>query len=95
KAGGDDQRAAQLARQRAAVDAAREKRVRDADPHRSGLRRSVLAEVGVAVVLLAVTTALTSTEPGRTEEETKNTASSVQQTAGPVKIKIPFDTGGQ
>ncbi|QDQ12493.1 copper resistance CopC/CopD family protein [Streptomyces spectabilis] len=95
KAGGDDKRAAQLARQRAAVDAARQKRVRDADPHRSGLRRSVLAEVGVAVVLLAVTTALTSTEPGRTEEETKNAVSSAPRTAGPVKIKIPFDTGGQ
>ncbi|MEV0443687.1 copper resistance protein CopC [Streptomyces spectabilis] len=95
KDGGDDKRAVQLARQRAAVDAAREKRVRDADPHRSGLRRSVLAEVGVAVVLLAVTTALTSTEPGRTEEETKNAVSSAPRTAGPVKIKIPFDTGGQ
>ncbi|GGV40138.1 copper resistance CopC/CopD family protein [Streptomyces spectabilis] len=95
KDGGDDKRAAQLARQRAAVDAAREKRVRDADPHRSGLRRSVLAEVGVAVVLLAVTTALTSTEPGRTEEEAKNAVSSAPRTAGPVKIKIPFDTGGQ
>ena len=29
----------------------------------------MLAEAGVAVVLLAVTTVLTSTEPGRTEEE--------------------------
>lgn len=95
KPAGDDKRAAQLARQRAAVDAAREKRVRDADPHRSGLRRSVLAEVGVAVVLLAVTTALTTTEPGRTEEEAKNATSSAPQNAGPVKIKIPFDTGGQ
>ncbi|QCX77715.1 Copper transport protein YcnJ precursor [Streptomyces sp. YIM 121038] len=95
KPAGDDKRAAQLARQRAAVDAAREKRVRDADPHRSGLRRSVLAEVGVAVVLLAVTTALTTTEPGRTEEEAKNATSSAPQNTGPVKIKIPFDTGGQ
>ncbi|MEW2525287.1 copper resistance protein CopC [Streptomyces sp. NPDC047071] len=95
KAAGGDERAAQLARQRAAVDAAREKRVRDADPHRSGLRRSVLAEVGVAVVLLAVTTALTTTEPGRTEEEAKNATSSAPQNTGPVKIKIPFDTGGQ
>lgn len=68
---GDPKRAAQLARQRAATAAARAKRVREADPFRSGLRRSVLAEAGVAVVLLAVTTALTSTEPGRTEEEAK------------------------
>ena len=50
---------------------AREKRIRDADPVRSGLRRSVLAEAGIAVVLLAVTTVLTSTEPGRTVEEAK------------------------
>ncbi|MFD9070511.1 copper resistance CopC/CopD family protein [Streptomyces lasiicapitis] len=91
-----DKRAAQLARQQAAMDSAREKRIRDADPHRSGLRRSVFAEAGVAVVLLAVTTILTSTEPGRTEEEAKNASStSAQQPAGPVKIKIPFDTGGQ
>ncbi|MGA4840888.1 copper resistance CopC/CopD family protein [Streptomyces sp. G45] len=95
KAVGQDARAAQLARQRAAMDAARAKRVRDADPHRSGLRRSVLAEAGVAVVLLAVTTALTSTEPGRTEEEAKNVSSAVQQPAGPVKVSLPFDTGGQ
>ncbi|WP_204328054.1 copper resistance CopC/CopD family protein [Streptomyces aureoverticillatus] len=96
KADGQDKRSAQLARQQAAMDSAREKRIRDADPHRSGLRRSVFAEAGVAVVLLAVTTILTSTEPGRTEEEAKNASStSAQQPAGPVKIKIPFDTGGQ
>ncbi|GHE41903.1 hypothetical protein GCM10018785_09290 [Streptomyces longispororuber] len=95
KPDGDDKRAAQLARQRAAMDAAREKRVRDADPHRSGLRRSVLAEAGVAVVLLAVTTALTTTEPGRTVEETENTVSSAQRAAGPVKLEFPFDTGGR
>ncbi|WP_282791203.1 copper resistance protein CopC [Streptomyces sp. CC224B] len=95
KPAGDDKRAAQLARQRAAMDAAREKRVRDADPHRSGLRRSVLAEAGVAVVLLAVTTALTTTEPGRTVEEAENTASSAQRAAGPVKLEVPFDTGGR
>ncbi|GGR81379.1 transport integral membrane protein [Streptomyces aureoverticillatus] len=92
----DGKRSAQLARQQAAMDSARQKRIRDADPHRSGLRRSVFAEAGVAVVLLAVTTILTSTEPGRTEEEAKNASSvSAQQPAGPVKVKIPFDTGGQ
>ncbi|EPH40411.1 copper resistance protein CopC [Streptomyces aurantiacus] len=92
----DGKRSAQLARQQAAMDSARQKRIRDADPHRSGLRRSVFTEAGVAVVLLAVTTILTSTEPGRTEEEAKNASSaSAQRPAGPVKIKIPFDTGGQ
>ncbi|MFF6999533.1 copper resistance CopC/CopD family protein [Streptomyces sp. NPDC008313] len=102
-AGGDSRRAAQLARQREAVDAAREKRLRDADPARSGLRRSVLAEAGVAVVLLAVTTILTSTEPGRTEEEAKAAASSARsasqssqssEESGALSLQIPFDTGG-
>lgn len=63
------ERAAQLSRQRAALTATKEKRARDADPDRSGLRRSVMVETGIAVVLLVVTTILTSTEPGRTEEE--------------------------
>ncbi|GAA2315174.1 copper resistance protein CopC [Streptomyces kunmingensis] len=91
--GADPERAAQLARQRAAVATAREKRVRDADPHRFGLRRSVLAEAGVAVVLLAVTTVLTSTEPGRTEEEAKSATSAAQTQSGPLSLKLPFDTG--
>ncbi|MFG2990669.1 copper resistance CopC/CopD family protein [Streptomyces sp. NPDC048257] len=91
----DPERAAQLARQRAARESAREKRVRDADPDRAGLRRSVLAEAAVAVILLAVTTVLTSTEPGRTvEQETTSgsTATAVPNRA--VKITLPFDTGG-
>ncbi|GAA3896907.1 copper resistance protein CopC [Streptomyces lacrimifluminis] len=95
------ERAAQLARQRAAVDTARLKRLRDADPLRSGLRRSVLAEAGVAVVLLAVTTVLTSTEPGRTEEEAKAAASASSSSSsdsdgtGALTLDMPFDTGGQ
>ncbi|MEV1020125.1 copper resistance protein CopC [Streptomyces sp. NPDC050264] len=92
--GDGPERSAQLARQRAAVATAREKRVRDADPHRFGLRRSVLAEAGVAVVLLAVTTMLTTTEPGRTEEEAKSATSAAQTQSGPLSLKIPFDTGG-
>ncbi|MEU1198896.1 copper resistance protein CopC [Streptomyces sp. NPDC005813] len=91
----DSRRAAQLARQRAAVATARDKRLRDADPHRSGLRRSVLAEAGVAVVLLAVTTVLTSTEPGRTEEAAQQATASASQRSGPLSLKIPFDTGGE
>lgn len=99
KGSGGSQRAAQLARQRAAVDAARQKRQRDADPHRFGLRRSVLAEAGVAVVLLAVTTVLTQTEPGRTEEDAKaagaSSATSAAPATGAVTLDMPFDTGGQ
>ncbi|MET9915705.1 copper resistance protein CopC [Streptomyces sp. NPDC006435] len=92
----DPVRAAQLARQRAAVTTARKKRIRDADPERSGLRRSVLAEVGVAVALLAVTTVLTSTEPARTEEEARaSTTAAAPASEGPVNLTLPFDTGGE
>ncbi|MFD8978387.1 copper resistance protein CopC [Streptomyces sp. NPDC059564] len=92
----DPKRAAQLARQRAARDKAKEKQVRDADPGRAGLRRSVLAEAGVAVVLLAVTTVLTSTEPGRAaEQETGRSSASTAVPNRAVKITLPFDTGGQ
>ncbi|GAA0658899.1 hypothetical protein GCM10009535_42760 [Streptomyces thermocarboxydovorans] len=104
KAGSDagSVRAAQLARQRAAMEAARQKRLRDADPDRSGLRRSVLAEAGVAVVLLAVTTVLTQTEPGRTVQEAAAATSSSSsssaasgQGSGAVTLNMPFDTGGK
>ncbi|MET9731745.1 copper resistance protein CopC [Streptomyces sp. NPDC006458] len=90
-------RAAQLARQRAAEESARRKRARDADPQRFGLRRSVLAEASVAVVVLAVTTMLTSTEPGRTEEEAKaaTSAAASVSTSGAVTLDMPFDTGGE
>ncbi|GAB2442472.1 copper resistance CopC/CopD family protein [Streptomyces incanus] len=105
KAGGDSARAAQLARQRAAVATARQKRLRDSDPNRFGLRRSVLAEAGIAVVLLAITTVLTQTEPGRTEQEAETAApsssapsspsSSSTQGTGAVTLNMPFDTGGK
>ncbi|MFG2515023.1 copper resistance CopC/CopD family protein [Streptomyces sp. NPDC048584] len=99
---GDGARAAQLARQRAAVESARQKRLRDADPDRFGLRRSVLAEAGIAVVLLAVTTVLTQTEPGRTEQDAKAATSSSSsstpstgQGTGAVTLNMSFDTGGE
>ncbi|MFF3689399.1 copper resistance CopC/CopD family protein [Streptomyces sp. NPDC002187] len=93
----DPARAAQLARQKAAVATAERRRVRESDTGRSGLRRSVLAEAGVAVVLLAVTTVLTGTEPGRTEEAARAAgAQAVEQApAGPTEITLPFDTGGE
>ncbi|OKI00379.1 hypothetical protein A6A06_22660 [Streptomyces sp. CB02923] len=92
----DPARAAQLERQRAALDTARTKRIRDADPERSGLRRSVLAEATVAVVVLAVTTVLTSTEPARTEEAVKAAGGAGQSADAnqPQVLNIPFDTGG-
>ncbi|MEU2788526.1 copper resistance protein CopC [Streptomyces sp. NPDC007100] len=92
----DAARAEQLARQRAALATARTKRIRDADPERSGLRRTVLAEASVAVVLLAVTTVLTATEPARTEEAVKAAGGAGQSAEAnqPQVLNIPFDTGG-
>ncbi|WKX71634.1 FixH family protein [Streptomyces sp. XD-27] len=90
----DPVRAAQLARQRAAVDRTATRRRRDADPERSALRRSVLAETAIAVVLLAVTTVLTSTQPGRAETE-QAAAGTSAPAAGPVSVKIPYDTGSK
>lgn len=92
----DPQRAAQLARQGAARRSAQQRQERDADPDRAGLRRSVLAEAGVAVVLLAVTTVLTSTEPGRAAElETSRGSNATAVPNRAVKVTLPFDTGGQ
>ncbi|MFM9445270.1 copper resistance CopC/CopD family protein [Streptomyces acidiscabies] len=96
---GDSKRAAQLARQQAAVDSARQKKLRDGDANRFGLRRSVLAEAGVAVVLLAVTTILTSTEPGRTELDAKaansvSSSTASDGTGGALTLDMSFDTGG-
>ncbi|WP_407566161.1 copper resistance CopC/CopD family protein [Streptomyces sp. 184] len=91
----DPDRAAQLARQRAAVDANRARKERDSDPVRRGLRQSVLVETALAVVLLSVVTLLTGTQPGRAETEQAAAESAQQQPAGPVKVRIPYDTGGQ
>ncbi|MYS24983.1 copper transport protein, partial [Streptomyces sp. DvalAA-14] len=102
------ERAAQLRRQQAARSAARARKVRDADPARSALRRSVLAEVVVAAALLTVTTLLTGSQPGRAAEEQKGladapAASSSTAPAGPssapgasgrIALTIPYDTGG-
>jgi copper transport protein len=91
----DPRREAQLARQRAAVEAARRRRTRDADAPRAGLRRSVLTEAVVAVLVLAVTTALTGSEPGRTEQEARAAAAALPAVnTAPVTLKLPFDTGG-
>ncbi|RNG05064.1 copper resistance CopC/CopD family protein [Streptomyces botrytidirepellens] len=95
--GADDDpvRAAQLARQRAAKDKTAAQRERDADPQRSGLRRSVIAETVVAAVLLAVTTVLSGTQPGRAE--TGKPAAAAADPGGlnvdPVSVSIPYNTG--
>ncbi|MFG2224793.1 copper resistance CopC/CopD family protein [Streptomyces sp. NPDC048644] len=91
----DPERAAQLARQQAALKSAKVRKLRDADPERRGLRRSVLAEASVAVVLLVVATVLTATEPARTEEAVKAGEAGRSADANqPRVLNIPFDTGG-
>ncbi|WJD98510.1 copper resistance CopC/CopD family protein [Streptomyces antimycoticus] len=92
----DPERAAQLARQRAAKDKTTTLRERDADLERSGLRRSVIAETIVAIVLLAVATVLSGTQPGRAE--TEQTSASATKPGGqlnvdPVSVLVPYDTG--
>ncbi|MGK5544939.1 copper resistance protein CopC [Streptomyces sp. URMC 127] len=100
RAAATPERAAQLARQREALEKAAGRRQRDADEPRSGLRRAVLAEAGVAVVLLAVTTLLTGTQPGRAETEQRRTAASggarttAPAASGPAEVRVPYDTGG-
>lgn len=89
----DAERRAQLARQAAAVATARRQRDRDADSERTGLRRTVLIEAGVAVVLLAVTTLLTAAEPARTASASGDVPSATVPDK-PVELSFPFDTGG-
>ncbi|GAA0647683.1 hypothetical protein GCM10009548_11350 [Streptomyces malaysiensis subsp. malaysiensis] len=94
---GDPVRAAQLARQRAAKGKATTRRERDADRERSGLRRSVIAETVVAVVLLAVATVLSGTQPGRAETEQASAAATQpgrdRLNVDPVSVLIPYNTG--
>ncbi|MGP4114208.1 copper resistance CopC/CopD family protein [Streptomyces sp. 4N509B] len=99
------ERARQLARQRAAIERTRLRRAREADPTRAGLRRSVLAEAGIAAVVLAVTTILTTTTPARTEAatpaepgggDTPGSSQPARPTAEPEPFSgtIAYDTGG-
>ncbi|WP_457033972.1 copper resistance CopC/CopD family protein [Kitasatospora sp. P5_F3] len=103
--GADPVRAAQLARQQAARAEATVRQERDGTPARAGLRRSVLVEAAVAVVVLVVTTMLTNTPPGKVAE-----AVAAAPGRGPatlpgaipstvpgktVELKLPYDTGGR
>ncbi|PWI14412.1 transporter [Streptomyces sp. Act143] len=63
--------------------------------HWRGLRRSVLAEVAVGVLVLAVTTVLTGSQPGRAavESAAADTVSRVPGQPDVTLTLIPFDTG--
>ncbi|MFJ6212090.1 copper resistance CopC/CopD family protein [Streptomyces sp. NPDC092296] len=101
----DPKRRAQLERQRAARAKAADRRdkaqaqarERDSDAGRPALRRSVLVEAAVAVAVLAVTTLLTNSPPGRTAQETVAAAPGTPTAAAPaqpVQLSLPYDTGG-
>jgi copper transport protein len=64
----------------------------DPRAQRRGLRRSVLTEVVIGAVVLALTTVLTGSRPGRAATET----AAVSTAAGQSKVTlavVPFDTG--
>ncbi|MER7755747.1 FixH family protein [Kitasatospora sp. NPDC097643] len=102
----DRVRQAQLARQRAARESAG--RDRGLTPTRAGLRRSVLVEALVAVAVLAVTTMLTNSPPGRVASEVRaGAAAPAPAPAGggapaaqtepgrTLELKLPYDTKGR
>ncbi|MGE7435865.1 copper resistance CopC/CopD family protein [Kitasatospora sp. NPDC001175] len=99
----DPVRQAQLARQRAARQTAMVQRAQDGPPARAGLRRSVLTESAVAVVVLVVTTMLTNSPPGRVARAATGGGPAATATgsapgtapAKTVELKIPYDTGGR
>nr|WP_051055289.1 FixH family protein [Kitasatospora sp. SID7827] len=98
----DPERAAQLARQRALRDRARGERAAAGSPARAGLRRSVLVETAVAVLVLVVTTMLTNSPPGRVAQAVADAPAASAPSAGASavpgrtqELKLPYDTGGR
>ncbi|QFR02742.1 copper resistance protein CopC/CopD [Streptomyces phaeolivaceus] len=65
-----------------------------ADPPRQALRRSVLAEFTVAVIVLVITTVLTGTLPGRAAAEiAKESAGAAAGGVTASSSTVPFDVG--
>ncbi|MDW4905874.1 copper resistance protein CopC [Streptomyces sp. ADMS] len=62
------------------------------EAQRRGLRRPVLAEVGIGVVVLAVTTVLTGSQPGRAATGSAAASTAVGQ-SNVTLVVVPFDTG--
>ncbi|MEU0112610.1 copper resistance protein CopC [Streptomyces bobili] len=67
----------------------------DAGGSRRGLLRCVLAEVAVGMVVLALTTMLTGTEPGRAAEEKAALQALVPGQPTQSLTLVPFDTGSR
>jgi copper transport protein len=64
----------------------------DSSKHRRALRRSVLAEVTVGIVVLVITTVLTGTQPGRAATETAASAAAADRPTSSTTL-VPFDVG--
>jgi copper transport protein len=62
------------------------------DRYRRGLRRSVAAEAVLGVVVLAITTLLTGTQPSRAAAETTGATSPLSRPPA-VVVTVPFDVG--
>ncbi|MFJ3658729.1 copper resistance CopC/CopD family protein [Streptomyces nigra] len=62
------------------------------DGYRRSLRRSVVAEAFLGVVVLAITTLLTGTQPSRAAVETAAAATEAQAPTARM-VMVPFDTG--
>ena len=63
------------------------------DRYRSGLRRSVLAEVAVGVVVLVITTVLGGTLPGRAAAEAAQAPAAAGGLPAASVTMVPFDVG--
>ncbi|MEW2161511.1 copper resistance protein CopC [Streptomyces sp. NPDC007084] len=71
---------------------AKERQQRENRTRLRGLRRSVLAEVTVGILVLVITTMLTGTQPGRAAEETATATAAADQPASSTTL-VPFDVG--
>ncbi|WP_445073970.1 copper resistance protein CopC [Streptomyces sp. SAS_267] len=63
----------------------------DTEYHR-GLRRSVLAEVTIGILVLVITTMLTGTQPGRAATESADSVAAVRRVTSRTTL-VPFDVG--
>ncbi|WUU39435.1 copper resistance protein CopC/CopD [Streptomyces sp. NBC_00659] len=63
----------------------------DTEYHR-GLRRSVLAEVAVGILVLVITTMLTGTQPGRAATESADAVAAARRVTSRTTL-VPFDVG--
>ncbi|WRZ40864.1 copper resistance protein CopC/CopD [Streptomyces sp. NBC_00151] len=63
----------------------------DTEYHR-GLRRSVLAEVTIGILVLVITTMLTGTQPGRAATESADAVAAVRRVTSRTTL-VPFDVG--